>query len=140
MKRAKYGIAGMRSGTMLLKQAEYIWMPYRIRKGTNSSLSKLSQESEVTMSSMNKGPNIPTFHDTCRTVNSLWMHGARNIQLLILWCPKSNIFVISIDSQVEVCFIGEHCGIQDTWTILQQPSLLTRKSVTLFMTLLTCSR
>jgi hypothetical protein len=24
MKRAKYGIAGMRSGTMLLKQAEYI--------------------------------------------------------------------------------------------------------------------
>jgi hypothetical protein len=134
MKRAQYGIAGVRSGTMSLKQAEYIWMPYPIREGTNSSLSRLSQASEV-----NKRPNIPTVDDTHRTVTLSGCSGLCNVKLLILWCPKSGIFIASVANQVEVFFFGEHCDIQDTWIILQQPSVLLRKCVTLFRILLACA-
>jgi hypothetical protein len=43
-------------------------MPHPIRKETNSSLIRLRQTSEVTVPSMNTGPNIPTLDNAHHTV------------------------------------------------------------------------
>jgi hypothetical protein len=41
MKKAKYGVSGVRSGTVLLKPGGIIEMPYPIRKETNSPFGRL---------------------------------------------------------------------------------------------------
>jgi hypothetical protein len=103
--------------------AKLTGMSYPVRKGANSSLSRLKQTSEVTLLSLNTGPNITTLDNTHHTVIAF---GCSRLEMTSLgFSQAQNRFHVT--TQLEVCFIGDPWD-QDTQVVSQWRSIRPRKS------------